>query len=177
LPEGPSTSVPAATSSTDPDPSTSVPAATSMIVTNVTATAMAINTNVSAPSAVTTGPEPINIQAGETTNHTPAPLANLAPILMAANTDLPTPSQDETALHLKLQAAKLKLNVALLHKKLQEAKAQQLNLVLAGNIVDKQHPQIAKIGANEAKGTEHTKNPGVHEPTVSAHPQVFYKRE
>jgi hypothetical protein len=122
-------------------------------------------------------PDPSNIIPGGITTDTPAPLPNVAPIHKVDNIHLQTPSQEATALDLKLQAAKLKLNVALLHQKLQEAKARQLNMVPAGNIADKELPPIAKIVANEAKVTEQSQNEAVHEPTVSAHPQVLIKRE
>jgi hypothetical protein len=172
-----STSTTAATTITQPDPSeivkdpfTCTPAVittnTPGPVPNVSATALAINTDVTTPDAAMTVLDPTNILPGETTTDTPPPLANLAPILMGDKTDLPAPSQDATALDLRLQSAKLKLNVALLHKKLKAAKARQLNMVLAGKIVDKQHPPI-----------EHTNNPGVLEPTVSVNHQVICKRE
>jgi hypothetical protein len=68
---------------------------------------------------------------------------------------------------------KSKLNVALLKQKLQEAKALQQKNLLAGNIVDKEQPPIAKIVAHKAKATEHTQNEAVHGPTAGANPQVL----
>jgi hypothetical protein len=70
---------------------------------------------------------------------------------MAANNQDPRPSQEATALHLELVKTKLKLNVALLQKKLQAEKERQKNMVQAGNIVDQLHPPITKIGDHEAK--------------------------
>jgi hypothetical protein len=164
LPGGTSTNTPAPVANVAvPGPSNILPGGTSTIA--------------PAPVSNVAVPDPSNILPGGITTDTPAPLHNVAPILMVDNTHLQTPSQEATALHQKLQAAKLKLNVALLHQKLQEAKARLLNMVPAGNIGDKEHPPIAKIVANEAKVTEQLQNEAVHEPTVSAHPQVLIKRE
>ena len=75
-------------------------------------------------------------------------------ICVTALTSINDPDKGSSALHQQLLAAKLKLNVALLHKKLaeakqqqeakakqqREAKVQQLNMVRAGNKVETLHP-------------------------------------
>ena len=75
-------------------------------------------------------------------------------ICVTALTSINDPDKGSSALHQQLLAAKLKLNVALLHKKLakakqqqeakakqqREAKVQQQNMVLAGNKVETLHP-------------------------------------
>jgi hypothetical protein len=106
-----------------------------------------------------TVPQPSNIDRSTT-------LPNLATTPMADNTNLPTTSQDAKALPQNVPVVKFKFNMVLLQQKLQEAKA------LAGKNVGTDHSPITTIVANEAKETEHTTNQAVHEPSVSAHPQV-----
>ena len=152
LPEASSSSVTVATSITGPNPSVSVPAATSVTaLSNVTATAMALKSNVTTLSAAMTVPDPSKNSTGETTTLAPTPLADLGPVGIAANNRDPRPSQEATALHLELVKTKLKLNVALLQKKLQAEKERQKKMVQPGNIVDQLHPPIIKIWDHEAK--------------------------
>ncbi len=181
-----SATVPAAASTTVPDPYNSVLGGTTTHTPaplgNLAALVLAVNTKLPAPSpslpepnpsqrvpppsinstplpsinstaTPLPGPDPTKVIPVVTSTNTPAPVANVA-VPDPSNIHLQTPSQEATALELKLQAAKLKLNVTLLHQKLQEAKARQLNMVPAGNIADKELPPIAKIVANEAKVTE-----------------------
>jgi hypothetical protein len=112
---------------------------------------MALKTNVTTLSAAMTVPDPSKNSTGETTTLAPTPLANLGPVGIAANNRDPRPSQEATALHLELVKTKLKLNVALLQKKLQAEKERQKKMVQPGNIIDQLQLPIIKIGDHEAK--------------------------
>jgi hypothetical protein len=157
----------------------------SSILTESPSTSITAATTITQPAPSKIVKDPLTCTPAGITTNTPGPLENVAPLVMDPLTSLPKPSsiltdgpstsvtaptsithpdQATSALHQQLVAAKLKLNVALLHKKLQEAKAkqlqdakaQQLNMVLAGNMVEKLHPTFAKIGVNDARGTTTT---------------------
>ena len=111
----------------------------------------------------TNTPDVSNILAVGTTSHTPAPVSNLCAERMEVKINEPGPPPP---------VGKLKLNMALLQRKLQEAKANNQNMVQAGNILQKGAPTIANSVANGAKATEDTKNETVHKSTVGTPPKV-----
>ncbi len=178
-----SATVPPATSTTMPDPDKRVPGGTTTTTPatsgNLDALVMAVNTKLPGLSPSLPEPDPsqrvtlpsINSNPLASVNSTATPLSvpdpsNVLPVETSPNTPAPVTN-----------LAVPKLNVALLHQKLQEAKARQLNMVPAGNIADKELPPIAEIVGNKAKVTEQSQNDAVPEPTVSAYPQVLIKRE
>ena len=166
-----------ATSSKDPSPiiATGLTMNTPESLLNVAPLGQATHTGLSEPSSIMTESPSTSITAG-TTNTQPEPLKILkdplvmdtvtsllkpastvtesSSICVTALTSINDPDKGSSALHQQLLAAKLKLNVALLHKKLakakqqqeakakqqREAKVQQLNMVLAGNKVETLHP-------------------------------------
>jgi hypothetical protein len=166
-----------ATSSKDPSPinATGLTLNTPESLLNVAPLVQATHTGLSEPSSIMTESPSTSITAG-TTNTQPEPLKILkdplvmdtvtsllkpastvtesSSICVTALTSINDPDKGSSALHQQLLAAKLKLNVALLHKKLakakqqqeakakqqREAKVQQQNMVLAGNKVETLHP-------------------------------------
>ncbi len=153
----------------------------SSVLTDSPSTSTTAATTITQPDPSNYGKDPFTCTPGGITTNTPEPLGYVAPLVMNTLTSVPIPSAISTdgpsTSDTAPTAPKLKLNVALLHKKLQEAKARQLNMVPAGNIADKELPSIAEIVGNAAKVPEQSHNDAVPEPTVSADPQVLIKRE
>ena len=149
-----------ATSSKDPSPiiATGLTMNTPESLLNVAPLVQATHTGLSEPSSIMTESPSTSITAG-TTNTQPEPLKILK-------------DQGSSALHQQLLAAKLKLNVALLHKKLadakqqqaakaklqREAKVQQQNMVLAGNKVETLHPTCVEAVVVDSSSMSVSKN-------------------